>query len=242
MTVEKGGQLCSVLPGSELIKPLKRVIQDIANKEVDSRSFNTTDKMLEYVRGLGKAEKPDFSKKVRSRAVEGIQKTEFVKSAPKTAGGRKRSSQPERRQVVPKNCPVNVTNNRIGEIYQELRTLKLEGARNAIAVLMRVFLEMSVDHFMEANNVPLKFTPPGTTRERWKTLDKKLTEVMDLMIQIGVPRAHLAAINRDLGVATSPMNTDLFHLYVHDRFATPSPGELTAAWDHAQPLFERIWP
>ncbi len=120
--------------------------------------------------------------------------------------------------------------------------MKLDDARNGIAVLMRVFLEMSVDHFLEANNVPLRFTPPGTTRERFKTLDKKLTEVVALMIQIGVPKAHLAAIIRDLGVATSPMNTDLFHLYVHDRFATPSPGELTAAWDHAQPLFERIWP
>ena len=38
------------------------------------------------------------------------------------------------------------------------------------------------------------------------------------------------------------MNIDLFHLYVHDRFATPSPQELTVAWDNAQPLFEKIWP
>jgi hypothetical protein len=239
LTVEKG-QLCTVLPGGELIKPLKKIIQDIASKEVDSRSFNTTDKMLDYVRGFKKSEKPDFNKKVRSRPVEGIQKTEFAKSATKTAG-KKRSPPPERRQVVPKNCPINVTNNRIGEIYQELRSLKLDGARNAIAVLMRVFLEMSVDHFLEENNVSLKFTPPGATRERFKTLDKKLAEVVDMMVKIGVPKAHFAAIGRDLGVATSPVNTDLFHLYVHDRFATPSPGELTAAWDHAQPLFERIW-
>jgi hypothetical protein len=56
-----------------------------------------------------------------------------------------------------------------------------------------------------------------------------------------VPRAHFAAITRSLSVKTSPMNIDLFHLYVHDRFATPSPSELTAAWDHAQPLFEKIW-
>jgi hypothetical protein len=240
LTVEKG-QLCSALPGSELIKPLKKIVQDIANKEADSRSFNTTDKMLAYVRGFRKADKPDFSKKVSSRPVEGIQKTEFAKSATRT-GARKRSPPPERRQVIPKICPINVTNNRIGEIYQELRTLKLDAGRNAIAVLMRVFLEMSVDHFLEANNVSLKFTPPGTTRERWKTLDKKLAEVVELLVQIGVPRAHFVAISRDLSVATSPMNTDLFHLYVHDRFATPSPGELTAAWDHAQPLFERMWP
>jgi hypothetical protein len=38
------------------------------------------------------------------------------------------------------------------------------------------------------------------------------------------------------------MHTDLFHSYVHDRFATPIPQDLKAAWDHAQPLFEKIWP
>jgi hypothetical protein len=63
-----------------------------------------------------------------------------------------------------------------------------------------------------------------------------------MQVKLGVPPAHFASITRDLSVATSPMNTDLFHLYVHDRFATPSPAELTAAWDHAQPLFEKIWP
>ncbi len=241
LTVEKG-QLCSVLPGGELIKPLKKIVQDIANKEVDSRSFNTTDKMLDYVRGFGKGEKPDFSKKVRSRPVEGIQKTEFAKAAATKAGKKKRSAPLERRQVVPKNCPINVTNARIAEIYQELQTLKLDGARNAIAVLMRVVLEMSIDHFLEDNGVSLKFTPPKGSRELWKTLDKKLAEVVAMLVKLGVPQAHFAAVLRDLIVASSPMNTDLFHLYVHDRFATPSPGELTAAWDHAQPLFEKIWP
>lgn len=62
------------------------------------------------------------------------------------------------------------------------------------------------------------------------------------MVQIGVPRNHFAAITRSLSVQTSPMNIDLFHLYVHDRFATPIQSDLTAAWDQAQPLFEKIWP
>jgi len=240
LSVEKG-QLCTVLPGSELIKPLKRIIQDIADKEVDSRSLNTTDKMLGYVRGFGKADKSDFGKKVASRPIEGIPKSEFTKSAGKKSR-RKKSTRSKRTAVVPKNCPINVTNNRIAEIYQELRTLKLDVARNAIAVLMRVFLEMSVDNFLEDHNTQLKFTPPKGNREVWKTLDKKLAEVVAMLVTLGVPQAHFTALLRDLSVASSPMNTDLFHLYVHDRFATPSPGELTAAWDHAQPLFEKIWP
>jgi hypothetical protein len=241
LTVEKG-QLCTVLPGNELIKPLKKIIHDIANKAVDSRSFNTTDKMVDYVRGFGKADRPDFTKKVRGRPVEGIQKGEFAKASSAKVGRKKRAALSARREVIPKNCPVNVTNARIAEIYQELCSLRLDKSRNAIAVLMRVFLEMSVDHFLEDNGVSLKFMPPKGSRELWKTLDKKLAEVVSMLISMNIPKAHFAALMRDLGVATSPMNTDLFHLYVHDRFATPSPGELTAAWDHAQPLFEKIWP
>jgi hypothetical protein len=71
--------------------------------------------MLDYVRGFGKADKPDFSKKVASRPVEGIQKTEFAKASKRAS--KRRSGPSERLQVVPKDCPINVTENRIDEIY-----------------------------------------------------------------------------------------------------------------------------
>jgi hypothetical protein len=196
--------------------------------------------MLGYLRGFKKADKADLSKKVAERPVEGIQKAEFAQAAKKSRGMR-REARPERRQLVPKNCQVNVTDNRIGEIYRELQTLKLEDARNAIAVLLRVFLELSVDHFLENNGGALSFKPPGG-QEKYKKLDKKLAETVDTLVSMGVPRPHFAAVIHSLSVATSPMNINLFHLYVHDRFATPSPSELTAAWDHAQPLFEKMWP
>jgi hypothetical protein len=116
----------------------------------------------------------------------------------------------------------------------------LDDAPNAIAVLLRVFLEMSVDHFLEANKIPLKSkNPDGSTRH--KKLDKKLSETVDLLVKLGVPKTQLAAVVRSLSVSTSPMNVELFHLYVHERFATPSPSELKAAWNNAQPLFEKIW-
>jgi hypothetical protein len=107
---------------------------------------------------------------------------------------------------------------------------------------MRVFLELSVDHFLENNGGSLRWKPPGATREVWKDLDKKLADAVAILVSIGVPKSHFGALTRSLGNPTSPMNVHLFHKYVHDRFATPSPGELTAAWNNAQPLFEKIWP
>lgn len=135
----KDGQLVTELPGPEALKPLKRMVLDIAGKKVDSRTFNKKAQMVDYVRSFENADKPDLSKKVAERPVEGIEKGEFAKPA-KAKSGRRPSGPSERKQIVPKNCPVNVTDNRIDEIYRELRTLPLEGARNAIAVLLRVFL------------------------------------------------------------------------------------------------------
>lgn len=142
--------------------------------------------------------------------------------------------------MVPKSCSLKITANRIAEIYQELKTLKIEDARNAIAVLLRVFLELSVDHFLEANGSSSTQKTGGG--EKNKPLDKKLSEAVDILVGKGVPKAHFAVITRSLGVKTSPMNIDLFHMYVHNQFASPSPAELTAAWDQSQPLFEKIWP
>ena len=185
-----------------MIKPLRKIVRDIADKVVDSREFNTKEWMLEYVRGLGKADKPDFSKTVAGRAVEAIQKSEFA-AARARRGASKRSASTERRQVVPRNCPVNVTAARIAEIYEELRKLKLDEANNPIAVLMRVFLELSVDHFLEKNGVSLTFSVPGQG-DKDKRLEKKLADAVDLMTPLGVPKRHLDPVVRGISVQKVP--------------------------------------
>ena len=199
--------------------------------------------MLRYIReDLGEQNLPDKSKARREeRTLDEIPTREFARLRPAP----KRKPDPsDRKELVPKGCPINVTDNRIAEIYKELRTLKLEDgpspAPNAIAVLLRVFLEMSVDHFLENNGGSLKAVDGG--RERWKKLDRKLKEVVAMLVNIGVPESHFASIVRSIDVKSSPLNVELFHLYVHERFATPSPAELKAAWNNAQPLFEKIWP
>jgi len=236
----KQGKLVTKLPAKEVLKPLKRIVTDLATKKKKVGDFMRTTQMVDYVRGFDKTSAADLSKATGDvRSVDEIPIVEFGHPA-KTTSSRRRSDPSDRREVVPKGCPINVTDNRIAEIYRELRTLKLDDAPNAIAVLLRVFLEMSVDYFLEKNGGSLKAVDNG--RERWKKLDKKLKEVIDMLVSMKVPESKLAAIKRSIDVKTSPMNVELFHLYVHERFATPSPPELKAAWNNAQGLFEFIWP
>ena len=239
----KGGKLVTNLPASEVVKSLRKIVVDLARKDLKVGRLMKTDQMLDYVGGLDVKDRPDLSKARKEfRTVDEIPISEFGKASGTSA--RRRPDPSDRKEVVPKGCPINVTDNRIAEIYRELRTLKLEdgpsAAPNAIAVLIRVFLEMSVDHFLENNGGSLTAMDNG--RKRWKKLDRKLKEAVAMLVSMGVPETKLAAVIRSVDVKTSPMNVELFHLYVHERFATPSPAELKAAWNNAQPLFEKIWP
>lgn len=237
----KDGKVVTNLPAAEIVKPLRKIVTDLATKKTRVGKLMSTNDMLKYVREeLGSAHLPDTSK-VRSaeRGLGEIPTSEFAKVRPRVV--RRKPDPSDRREVVPRSCRLNVTHNRISQIYKELRELRLDDAPNSIAVLLRVFLEMSVDHFLEKNGGKLdELKPDG--RKRFKSLDKKLAETVGMLVAIGVPPAHFASVTRSLSVRTSPMHIDLFHLYVHDRFATPLPQELKAAWDHAQPLFEKIWP
>jgi len=237
----KDGKLITKLPADEIARPLKKIVLDLATKKKRVGELMKTADMLGYIQSdLGEAHLPDRSKaRATARTLDEIPTSEFAKV--RSRARRRKPDPSDRTTVVPRNCQIQISDNRISEIYKELRSLKLEGARNAISVLLRVFLELSVDHFLENNGGSLKFTPSGSTKVVFKKLDKKLAEVVGMLVSSGVPQAHFSSITRDLALDKSPMNIELFHRYIHDRFSTPSPSELTAAWDHAQPLFEKIW-
>ena len=137
---------------------------------------------------------------------------------------------------------MHVTDNRIAEIYRELRTLKLEDASNAIAVLLRVFLELSVDHFLTKNGGALQSTDSKSGKKFYKSLDRKVHECVEMLVSMGVPKENFDSVKRALTVKTSPLYVDLLHSYIHDRFETPTPSQNKAAWNSAQPLFEKMWP
>lgn len=235
----KDGRLSTKLPANEIAKPLKKIVLDLATKATRVGKLMKTENMLEYIRqDVGRDNLPEMSlARSEARTLDEIPISEFTK----VRKARRKRDASDRRELVPKGCPINVKDSRTADIYRELRTLKLDEAPNAVAVLLRVFLELSIDHYIEKNNGSVSFeTPNGEIK--FKKLDKKLKEVVDSLIEAGNNKAHFAEITRSLSVKTSPMHTDLLHRYVHDRFTTPSPQDLKAAWQNAQPLFEKIWP
>ena len=239
----KDDKLLTSLPPEEAIKPLRRIVLDLAEKKINVTNLKLKPQQVEYVTNkLDAADRPDLSKKMgKARAVDSIGEHEF--SRPATAQPKKTTVArvSMRSAVVPKGCKLNVTNPKIGEIYRELRTLQFSKHPHAIAVLLRVFLETSVDHYLTKAGIALVIAIKGGGNKE-KPLRTKVQETVNHMVTNGATRKDFTGVLRGINDRTHPLSPDLLHSYVHNRFVSPKERDLTIAWDNAQPLFERVWP
>lgn len=108
-------------------------------------------------------------------------------------------------------------------------------------MLLRVFLETSVDDYLTRAGISLRF-PISGGGDRDKSLARKVSEAIDHMESRGASRKDFDGVVRGLSDKAHPLSVDLLHSYIHNRFVSPTERDLTVAWDNAQPFFERIWP
>lgn len=267
----KKSTLFSGVPLEEAIKGLRRVVLDLAERRYNVTQLKRKAQMVAYITSLNKTDLPDLTKTISLVPIDELEPTHASAprggsgapslstpssaggNAPNsgTAGGNPRPTPPSagprsfptvpRTSVVAKPYRLRVSNAKAAEIYEELKSLVLTKHKHAISVLLRVFLELSVDHHLNAIGSSTTFKDPNSGHKVEKKLKAKVQECIDDFIAQGAPKKEFASITRALSVATNPLSPDLLHGYVHNRFATPIHGDLTAAWDNALPLLTRIW-
>ncbi len=161
----KDRKLVTSLPPAEIMKPLRRMVLDLAEGIKTVSDLKNQRQQVDYVESFDASSKPNHQKMgKKQRTIEGIEASEFV--APKQPVRRKRlpTDPSERRVLINPNARLNVTIGRIARIVKELRALRLVDAPNAIAVLFRVFLELSVDHHLKSRSIPLTFKEPNSQK------------------------------------------------------------------------------
>lgn len=237
----KNQKLCSGLPPEELIKPLRRIILDLAEKTINVSQLKNSAQQIEYVDALDIKSKPDLSQAGAVRAIESIQGYEF-KVKPTRAARNAQRNLSERKTIVPRATRLNIQDSKIASIFRELRSLRIDQHPNAIAVLLRVFLELSIDHYMDFHSLPLRFKDEKNNKVIDKPLKRKLGEVIDHLVKAkGCEKKDFVGVTRALSVEHSPLSIDLLHAYVHNRFVTPKTHDLIGAWDDASRFFESLW-
>lgn len=223
-------------PTEEVAKGLTRVVEDLSTGKIKVTDiYHLTDR-LNYINSIPRTYLP----LKRTRLKNPVTLASLTSGTPsgKTAPKKKRRArQRVRTTLIPRECQLDVDPPRINAIYTELSNLSLEQYPNACSVLLRVFIELSVDHYLSDKKVL------NDQQIRSLPLAKRLKKAADYLHGLGKMNAKLRdAIHK---VADSKhvlsASTPTLNQYVHNEYVFPKGNDLRAAWDEVQPFAEHLW-
>jgi len=142
-----------------------------------------------------------------------------------------------RSYLIPKTCVLVINETKINNVYSELKNSLLlddsgNAVPNAVGVMFRVFLEISIDYFWEKN---------GNTFKSDTKLVGKITKVADYMEKNKIADNKQLKNIRTLTDKNHLLAIEDFHSYVHSYKSQPSSNDLKLKWDNLQEFFEILW-
>lgn len=159
------------------------------------------------------------------------------KNQPKRSRPTLKSSR-DRHTVIPSDCHLNIPQARLNDIYVELAKINVYDFPNLSAVMIRVFLELSLDEYI-SNNVVWK---DGKYNNRI-ALHAKLTAIKNHMRDSGlIDDDELLPITRAASGDNWLASKDTLHGFIHNRHYQPIPADILSIWNTLQNLFEKMWP
>ena len=137
--------------------------------------------------------------------------------------------------LIPQDCVLNITDERLRRIAGELRKLHIEDFTNSVGVMMRVFIELSGDSYITRNGLS------GIAEKA--ALNKKMTAIAtDLRNRSKLSEKQVKPVLKacEKGSLLAPSVT-LLHEYVHNPYMFPTASDLRDAWDNLQPYMVALW-
>lgn len=238
--------IMTTLSEAQVIKGLRKIVEDLAHKRINVTDIEHKADRARYISRFKKDDLPDFTKIPLESHVLGTKAkvatdksgTDKKKDGTTKTGRGRTDERKLRSTIIPRRCNLNVEDDRIDRIYLELKQIDSNNLPNAAAVLMRVFIELSVDDYIERNGII-----ENEKQRRNAKLSDKLSKAAKHMEHEGtVSSQQLMPVRR----ATADkdllaISVTSFHQYLHNRHFSPIPSELRTAWDDLQPFMEEIW-
>lgn len=136
---------------------------------------------------------------------------------------------------------------RLNELYDEATRINPESFPNSAGALMRVFIELSTDHYLTKLKITIPKPHSDKGRKHWSDIGISLKE------KIGYALADLDPTSKDpalkearKGLSTSDAlhSIDSLHDFVHGLKSNPDPKEIKRIWARWHPylalMFERL--
>lgn len=147
------GQVTSEFAPEEIAKGLKRIIGDLSSGKVTVTDIKRKENRASYVDSIPKQQLPNQGKRQAPWNLDSAKP--IAAQVPTGSRNVLQRSNKDRLYLIPVSCKLAIEHVRLNKMYWELRrTLKVADAPNAVAVLFRAFVEMSVDFYMEKQSMP----------------------------------------------------------------------------------------
>ena len=129
----------------------------------------------------------------------------------------------KRKNLIPRSFNIAISHDRINSIYRELKSLDINIYPNAVAVLFRVFIEVSSDYFIQKKSLRIK---------KDSKLKDKIRIILDYLRENDlIERSLIKPINICISSDHSIFSTNTFNNYVHNKDMRPDPLNLKIAWN-----------
>lgn len=227
----------------EFVRALIKLVTDVATGKQSSRSLNTSDDIRKYFGTWKKDELPSAKRGgfTPDQVIRGS------KAAPASTSRSEKKSKPPKKDskyVLPRTFHVVHGNERLSAIRDELCKLDRAVFSNAGAVLLRVFLELSIEHYLERTGEMTKLKadlkargrlPPGRGPEL-----KQLIEALKPIFKSKLDARQALVVEKALKYdPAAPFSIQELHAFVHTD-EQPTPRDIKTFWTRTEPLFRMM--
>lgn len=235
---KSNGQLTSSFEQQNVVANLVKVIEDITSPDFSVKKIYNKEKRKQYIEELGidiqGTNIAENTWKFSETENEHDQETE-VKA---TSSNKKKVNNSQRSSLIPSKFQLPIDNPRISQIFTELKCTSMRNSPNAVSVLFRVFLELTIDNFL--NNHGLN--KDGHPASEEQNLIGKCSKVMNYLHQKDlISKEKLKGIQNELKDSTSIFSIESLNAYVHNMHFSPKEDNLRVGWDNVEPFFEVVW-
>ena len=239
-------KLISTLHEDEIHRAMRKVVEDLTNpdskKRVTTRTLDRKADRLAYLQQFNSRSKPNYNNTVEPWAIDGpIPVASSHTDTTKTGGTKKPTPSTEtRKKLLTPGCILKIEGNvRINDIYHNLKSdLGVEKYSNAVSVLARLFIEMTVNHYLLALMGKNEFEIHDS---RYKLATKLGEVVKHLNVAKKLNKNQVQAINKELGNTSGAFHPNSLNAFVHNPNLSPSATDLKRGWNNIEPLITAIW-
>ncbi len=225
----EAGIVVTRYPKSEVLKGLTKIVDEIGTGQKKVATFMSRAQREAYVDDFKDDDLPEAS---TAGDVDLPLGAAPARAQTKPAR-RDRKASATRANTIPKDFTAQIDVARINEIYIELkRKLRVNEVPNASGVLLRVFVELSVDEYVKRNAIPVK---PNDQ------LADKGVKVANWMEASGIlTKKELTSVREAMKDSQPSLATNLNQL-VHNPLMSVAGNDVKALWDRLSHFMEKLW-